>query len=57
MTKPFTSVGAMMLAEEGKLLLADPVSRYLPAFADLKVAIDSDDATAKTLTTEPCSAR
>jgi CubicO group peptidase (beta-lactamase class C family) len=53
MTKPFTSVAAMMLAEEGKLLIADPVSRYLPEFSDLKVAIDSDDASAKALKTEP----
>jgi len=51
MTKPFTSVAAMMLAEEGKLLLADPVSRYIPEFANLKVAVDSDGE-AKTLTTE-----
>lgn len=54
MTKPFTSVAAMMLAEEGKLLIADPVARYIPEFAGLKVAIDSDDGTATTLTTEPC---
>jgi CubicO group peptidase (beta-lactamase class C family) len=53
MTKPFTSVAAMMLAEEGKLLIADPVARYIPEFADLKVAVDSDDAAAKTLKTEP----
>jgi CubicO group peptidase (beta-lactamase class C family) len=52
MTKPFTSVATMMLAEEGKLLLADPVSRYIPEFANLKVAVDSDGE-AKTLTTEP----
>ena len=53
MTKPVTSVAAMMLAEEGKLLIADPVSRYIPAFANLKVATNSDDATAKTLAVEP----
>jgi CubicO group peptidase (beta-lactamase class C family) len=53
MTKPFTSVAAMMLAEEGKLLIADPVARYIPEFADLKVAVDSDEASAKTLKTEP----
>jgi CubicO group peptidase (beta-lactamase class C family) len=53
MTKPFTSIAAMMLAEEGKLLIADPVARYVPEFADLKVAVDSDDASAKTLKTEP----
>lgn len=52
MTKPFTSVATMMLAEEGRLLLADPVSRYIPEFAKLKVAVDSDGK-AKTLTTEP----
>jgi CubicO group peptidase (beta-lactamase class C family) len=53
MTKPVTSVAAMMPAEEGKLLIADPVSRYIPAFANLKVATNSDDATAKTLAVEP----
>lgn len=53
MTKPVTSVAAMMLAEEGKLLIADPVSRYIPAFANLKVATNSDDATANTLAVEP----
>jgi len=53
MTKPVASVAAMMLAEEGKLLIADPVSRYIPAFANLKVAANSDDANAKSLTLEP----
>jgi CubicO group peptidase (beta-lactamase class C family) len=53
MTKPVTSVAAMLLAEEGKLLIADPVSRYIPAFADLKVASNSDDFNAKSLTLEP----
>jgi CubicO group peptidase (beta-lactamase class C family) len=53
MTKPFTSVAAMMLAEEGKLVIANPVSRYIPEFANLKVAAGSDDASAKTLSTEP----
>ena len=38
MTKPFTSVAAMMLAEEGKLLLNDPISKYLPQLGDLRVA-------------------
>lgn len=37
MTKPITSVAAMMLVEEGRLDLATPISRYLPAFADMKV--------------------
>ena len=52
MTKPFTSVAAMMLAEEGKLLVSDPVSQYVPEFATLKVAVDSDNARAKKLEKE-----
>ncbi len=39
MTKPVVSVAAMMLAEEGRLSVLDPVSAYIPAFADAKVAI------------------
>lgn len=38
MTKPITSVVALMLVEEGKLDLAAPVSRYLPEFAEMTVA-------------------
>jgi CubicO group peptidase (beta-lactamase class C family) len=53
MTKPVVSVAAMMLGEEGKLLIANPVSRYIPALADLKVAANSDDPGAKALTLEP----
>jgi CubicO group peptidase (beta-lactamase class C family) len=52
MTKPLTSVAAMMLAEEGKLIVAEPVANYLPEFADIKILVDSDNAT--TLATEPC---
>jgi len=47
MTKPFTSVAAMMLAEEGKLVLTDPVSRYLPAFAKMQVSLPRVDATGR----------
>jgi CubicO group peptidase (beta-lactamase class C family) len=43
MTKAVTSVAAMMLVEEGKLSLDDPVSKYIPAFADIKVGIDDSD--------------
>jgi len=53
MTKPITSVAAMMLAEDGALSIADPVSAFLPDFANLKVAVDSDSATATELKTEP----
>ncbi|GGT05946.1 serine hydrolase domain-containing protein [Streptomyces chromofuscus] len=37
MTKPVTSVAALMLVEEGRLSLDDPVARHLPAFADARV--------------------
>src|SRR5215510_13434511 len=39
MTKPITSVAAMILVEEGRLSLADPVSKYIPAFGATKVAV------------------
>jgi CubicO group peptidase (beta-lactamase class C family) len=44
MTKPFTSVAMMMLVEDGKVLLNDPVSRYLPAFKNLQVSVPRVDA-------------
>ena len=39
MTKPITSVVAMQLVEEGRLRLRDPLSRFLPAFADPRVLV------------------
>jgi CubicO group peptidase (beta-lactamase class C family) len=39
MTKPLTSVAAMILMEEGALQLTDPVAKFLPAFADLEVSV------------------
>ena len=43
MTKPYTSVAIMMLMEEGKLRVTDPVSRYIPAFANLQVSVAMTD--------------
>jgi CubicO group peptidase (beta-lactamase class C family) len=40
MTKPVTVAAAMALAEEGKLTLTDPVSRWLPELADMRVLTD-----------------
>ncbi|MBR0846962.1 beta-lactamase family protein [Bradyrhizobium diazoefficiens] len=40
MTKPVTSVLAMMLIEEGRLTLGDPVAKYIPAFADMEVGVE-----------------
>ncbi len=44
MSKPVTSVAVLMLYEEGKLQLDDPVSRFLPAFADMRVFTGVDAA-------------
>ncbi|WP_316227423.1 serine hydrolase domain-containing protein [Bradyrhizobium sp. SZCCHNR1047] len=41
MTKPITSVAAMMLVEEGRIALADPISRWIPELADLRVLRDA----------------
>ena len=40
MSKPVTSVAAMMLVEEGKLMLDEPVAKYIPAFANVKVGVE-----------------
>ncbi len=37
MTKPVTGVAALILYEEGRFLLTDPVARYLPGFSDMSV--------------------
>ena len=55
MTKPVTSVAAMMLVEEGKLDLAAPVHQYLPELRDMMVGVETKDpVTGKTeLAREP----
>ncbi len=44
MTKPITSVAALMLFEEGHYLLDDPIANFLPAFADVQVCVGMDMA-------------
>ena len=44
MTKPLASVGAMMLVEDGKIQLTDPISKYLPEFAKMGVSVAQTDA-------------
>ena len=39
MTKPITSVAVMMLYEEGRFFLGDPVAKYIPEFEDVKVLV------------------
>lgn len=48
MTKPMTSAAIMMLNEEGRLLLGEPVSKFLPALAGMKVARNPNAATVET---------
>src|SRR5476651_142267 len=39
MTKPMTAVGGLMLYEQGKILIDDPLSKYFPKFAQMRVAV------------------
>jgi len=48
MTKPLASVAAMILAEEGKLQLADPISKFMPEFANMQVSIATKDSSGNT---------
>jgi CubicO group peptidase (beta-lactamase class C family) len=45
MSKPITSVAVMMLVEEGKIQLLDPVSRYLPEFKGVQVGVEKLNTT------------
>ena len=54
MTKAISSVAAMMLIDEGKLKLEDPIAKYIPSFANVKVGVEkkNEDGT-KTLDLVP----
>tara|TARA_B100000959_G_scaffold83923_1_gene89319 strand:+ start:10009 stop:11223 length:1215 start_codon:yes stop_codon:yes gene_type:complete len=47
MSKPITGVALMILYEEGKFFLNDPVARYIPELANLEVAISTADGNTK----------
>jgi CubicO group peptidase (beta-lactamase class C family) len=50
MTKPMTTVGALMLYEQGKILINDPIAKYFPKFSDMRVAVrDNGEPTAETV--------
>jgi CubicO group peptidase (beta-lactamase class C family) len=50
MTKPMTAVGALMLYEQGKLLIDDPLAKYFPKFANMRVAArDNGEPTAESV--------
>lgn len=53
MTKPITAVAAMLLIEDGRLSLDDPIEKYLPAFADMQVVAARDGQANRT--TRPSS--
>jgi CubicO group peptidase (beta-lactamase class C family) len=44
MTKPIVSVAAMMLVEEGRMQVSDPVSKYLPDIGQMKVGVEKVEA-------------
>ncbi|MFI9772359.1 serine hydrolase domain-containing protein [Streptomyces sp. NPDC052415] len=48
MTKPVTAVAALLLVEEGKLSLDDPVGRHLPAFAEPRVYVEGSGTDVRT---------
>jgi CubicO group peptidase (beta-lactamase class C family) len=48
MTKPITSVAAMMLYEEGGFQLTDPVAKYIPSFGDVRVFVAGSDINYRT---------
>jgi CubicO group peptidase (beta-lactamase class C family) len=47
MTKPIVSVAVMMLVEDGRLLLSDPVSKHMPELKGLKVGVEKPGAEGK----------
>jgi CubicO group peptidase (beta-lactamase class C family) len=55
MTKPIVSVATMMLMEQGKLLLSDPVSKYLPEYAKQQVASEVDGEVTYTAVGKPAT--
>jgi CubicO group peptidase (beta-lactamase class C family) len=57
MSKPITTVSAMMLFEEGKFSLGDPVGKYLPQFRSLKVGVEKKDPESGKTTLELVPAR
>lgn len=55
MTKPIVSVAAMILVEEGRMKLSDPVSMYLPELKDMKVVANPDAKDPSEIQTKPAT--
>ena len=57
MTKPITGMAAMLLVEEGRIALDDPVSKYIPAFAKMRVLTSPDTSLASVPAVRPITIR
>lgn len=57
MTKPITGMAAMMLVEDGKLKLDQPISDFIPAFKSMKVLTDPGNSLASRPATTPITVR
>jgi CubicO group peptidase (beta-lactamase class C family) len=57
MTKPITGVAVLMLMEDGKIRLTDPISKYLPALKNPKVMVEAVDAQGRRVTSTVPAAR
>ena len=53
MTKPITAIATLILVEEGKLKLDDPIEKYLPLASQISVALHNNQITDNTFVTEP----
>ena len=57
MTKPIVSTALMMLWEEGYFLLDDPISKYMPEYADMEVLVETEGGTARIPAARPITFR
>jgi len=49
MTKPVTGAAIMILVQEGKIAVSDPVAKYIPEFAEMEVLLEDDDGSTHTV--------
>jgi len=54
MTKPMVAVGALTLYEQGRITLEDPLAKYFPKFADMRIAV-MDEGSEKVVETVPAA--
>ena len=57
MTKPITGIAAMILVEEGKLKLDQPISDFIPAFKNMRVLVDPEKSLESRPATRPITVR